>query len=149
MEATALLEFKHKQTLEFGKFLYDGLFKLAPMCFLLNGLLFSVFAFTIKDSIGSSADVLSRAILLIGLIGVVYNCGAASACMYLIIAVRRITRRFDTIDEEMGVGIADYRAAPSKFLAYAVCYLTGFFFGLWIYVWYFLIENRALFLRRT
>src|ERR1700730_11530420 len=87
-----LLEYEHKQVLDTGKFFYDGIFKIAPMSFLLNGLLLSATAFVMKDAGGKLAkETLSLGMVLIGAIGIVYNVGAFCACASLLFAAWNLT----------------------------------------------------------
>lgn len=137
-----LLEFEHKQTLDIGKFFYDGLFKLAPMSFVLNGILLSALAFLVKDAGKASTDFLLVASCLVGWIGVIYNVGAACACISLAITVWRLTERFNEIDRQLGLGIAACKGTPSNVIGSISWALTMVFFALWTALWVFLIVNR-------
>jgi hypothetical protein len=142
----AKLEFEHKTVLDTGKFFYDGLFKLAPMSFALNGVLLAALGFVAKDAGSASKDFLSIAIIIIGLIGVVYNLGAGCACISLAITVWRLTGRFGYLDKQLGLEIAINKSSGANFWGSVTWFLTLVFFLLWIALWTFLIMNRTILL---
>jgi phage-related protein len=137
-----MLKFEHKQLLDIGKFYYDGVFKFASMSFLLNGVLLSALAFVVKEAGSSSKDFLSEAILLVGSIGIVYNCGVACACISLSAAAWNFTKRFNTVDGQLGLQMADCKSTFANFWGSIGWMFTAIFFVLWVSVWSFLILNR-------
>jgi hypothetical protein len=136
------LEFEHRQLLDIGKFFYDGLFKFASMSFLLNGVLLSALAFVVKDAGNSSKDFLSTAVILVGSIGVVYNGGVICACTSLAITAWHLTERFNAVDRQLGLHIADRKSFSSNLWGSFGWLFVSVFFLLWIAVWVFLITNR-------
>jgi hypothetical protein len=130
------LEYEHKQVLDTGKFFYDGVFKIAPMSFLINGLLLGASAFFIKDAAGKIVkETLSLGMYLIGAIGIVYNLGAFCACASLLLAAWNLTTRFNTVDRELGLHIGKCRTKWSNGWAYGAVGLSCIFFVLWMTVW--------------
>jgi hypothetical protein len=143
------LEFEHRQLLDIGKFFYDGLFKFASLSFLLNGVLLSALAFLVKDAANSSKDFFSTAVMLVGWIGVVYNGGVICACTSSAITAWNLTERFNAVDRQLGLHVADRKSFYSDLWGTLGWIFVAIFFALWIAVWVFLVRNRMELLHAT
>jgi hypothetical protein len=76
-EKTAKLEFQYKTVLDLGKFMYDSYFKLAAMSFTLNGLLLGSLAFFLPQTGKLPGELYWFGVATVGIIGLIYNVGAA------------------------------------------------------------------------
>jgi hypothetical protein len=127
----AKVELEYKTVLDLGKFMYDSYFKLAAMSFTLNGLLLASVSFLLPQ-VGKVPD---RFIYSVGAIGVIYNMGALSTYLSLVVLTGNIAARFRALDKSLKLEVSNCRTSVSDRLGGIAIGLTVVFFLIWIGLW--------------
>jgi hypothetical protein len=138
-EKTAKLEFQYKTVLDLGKFMYDSYFKLAAMSFTLNGLLLGSVAFFLPQAGKLPGELYVFGVATVGIIGLIYNVGAALTYSSLVTLAGSLAARFSKLDRLLNLDVRSCRSPLSDWLGYFSIALTLIFFGAWIVVWLYLI----------
>jgi hypothetical protein len=138
-EKTAKLEFQYKTVLDLGKFMYDSYFKLAAMSFTLNGLLLGSVAFILPQAGKLPGEFYGFGVLTVGIIGLIYNIGAALTYGSLVTLAGNLAARFAKLDRLLNLDVRSCRNPLSDWLGYFSIGLTVIFFGAWMFVWIYLI----------
>lgn len=112
------------------------------MSIILNGVLLSTVTFVLKEAPKPAKEIYYDGILMVGLIGLVYNVGAYCVCLSSLFMLNTLTRRFCLIDKKLNLEVGMCRTRHSILVAKLGFALTIVFFSLWAVVWFALMYYR-------
>lgn len=145
------LKYEHKEVLELGKFYYETIMKLAPMSFVFNGALLTALHYMAFSETNNALVtpfithkyVFWGEIMLVGILGVIFNAGAACAYSSTMSVAGRLSQRFQALDQQLGLKISECNSELASNLGKRTHWLTLVFFLAWILVWFAIVLFAA------